>query len=254
MQKISDVQKNLLATGKYKGLPAGDAHIKSIKDAQAIIDTEKLILKQEDSFIENQAKQKDKFKILLTNFAYDLSLKSSYTDYAKKKKLKRNIVNKYTPVINSYIKKKDNYPNQILVELMVLNFDLANINKAMEYAVLAKAQKQQKPERFYRNLDTIIVDLLLVHFKNHEENAESLEFLLDEIYFEIENYNIPLLLKIKLLKTKAKVLEIKEQYQSALEIYLHVIKLEPNRANCKTAISKLKKKLGLSLHTSGFKT
>jgi hypothetical protein len=77
--------------------------------------------------------------------------------------LKRDeLLPKYQDYIQRYIESGLNFPNRILVQVMIWLFDTAQFDDALELADFAIEQGQQMPERFKRrDIQTFVADTVI---------------------------------------------------------------------------------------------
>ena len=100
--------------------------------------------------------------LLLQEAALDLDLErlSALKNLASKQALKRDeLLPKYQEYVQRYCESGMNFPNRVLVQVMVWLFDTVQFEDGLELADFAIAQGQQMPERFKRrDIQTFVAD------------------------------------------------------------------------------------------------
>ena len=102
--------------------------------------------------------------LLLQEAALDLDLErlSKLNNLASKQALKREeLLPKYQEYVQRYCESGMNFPNRVLVQVMVWLFDTVQFEDGLELADFAIAQGQQMPERFKRrDIQTFVADVV----------------------------------------------------------------------------------------------
>ncbi len=187
---------------------------------------------------------------------YQLTLNSLETDQKRlsglapgdKDHLKSNeLIPKYLPYAQQYLDAGDSYRNLILVEVIIMLLDVAEIPEAMPFVEVATEQKQPMPQRFQKtNLPTFVADKVLVwamakiaRGETHEpEFSATFEMMLEQ------SWKVPREVVAKYHKLAGDV-DVKEvNPEHALEHYIRATEIDPVGAKCTTKINKLKKQLG----------
>ncbi|MGO1273377.1 MAG: phage terminase small subunit, partial [Pseudomonas helleri] len=91
--------------------------------------------------------------LMLQEAALDLDLQrlSDLKNLASKQSLKRDeLLPKYQDYVQRYCESGLNFPNRILVQVMIWLFDTAEFEDGLELADFAIEQGQEMPERFKR--------------------------------------------------------------------------------------------------------
>ena len=103
--------------------------------------------------------------LLLQEAALDLDLErlSKLNNLASKQALKRGeLLPKYQEYVQRYCESGMNFPNRVLVQVMVWLFDTVQFEDGLELADFAIAQGQQMPERFKRrDIQTFVADAVI---------------------------------------------------------------------------------------------
>ena len=103
--------------------------------------------------------------LLLQEAALDLDLErlSALKNLASKQALKRDeLLPKYQEYVQRYCESGMNFPNRVLVQVMVWLFDTVQFEDGLELADFAIAQGQQMPERFKRrDIQTFVADAVI---------------------------------------------------------------------------------------------
>lgn len=103
----------------------------------------------------------------------DLERLSALNNLAGKQALKREeLLPKYQDYVQRYCESKLNFPNRVLVQVMVWLFDTAQFEDALELAEFAIEQGQQMPERFKRrDIQTFVADAIF-EWASAEDSAD----------------------------------------------------------------------------------
>ncbi len=103
----------------------------------------------------------------------DLERLSAINGLAGKQALKReDLLPKYQDYVQRYCESGLNFPNRVLVQVMVWLFDTAQFEDGLELADFAIEQGQQMPERFKRrDIQTFVADAV-IEWANAEQDAK----------------------------------------------------------------------------------
>ena len=103
--------------------------------------------------------------LLLQEAALDVDLQrlSDLKNLASKQSLKREeLLPKYQDYVQRYCESGLNFPNRVVVQVMVWLFDTAQFDDALELADFLIEQGQQMPERFKRrDIQTFVADAVI---------------------------------------------------------------------------------------------
>jgi hypothetical protein len=103
--------------------------------------------------------------LLLQEAALDVDLErlSALKNLASKQALKRDeLLPKYQDYVQRYCESGLNFPNRVVVQVMVWLFDTAQFDDALELADFLIEQGQQMPERFKRrDIQTFVADAVI---------------------------------------------------------------------------------------------
>ncbi|WP_448645594.1 phage terminase small subunit [Pseudomonas mohnii] len=103
--------------------------------------------------------------LLLQEAALDMDLQrlSDLKNLASKQSLKREeLLPKYQDYVQRYCESGLNFPNRVVVQVMVWLFDTAQFDDALELAEFLIEQGQQMPERFKRrDIQTFVADAVI---------------------------------------------------------------------------------------------
>lgn len=103
--------------------------------------------------------------LLLQEAALDVDLErlSALKNLASKQALKRDeLLPKYQGYVQRYCESELNFPNRVVVQVMVWLFDTAQFEDALELADFLIEQGQQMPERFKRrDIQTFVADAVI---------------------------------------------------------------------------------------------
>lgn len=89
----------------------------------------------------------------------DLERLSAINGMAGRQALKRDeLLPKYQDYVQRYCESGLNFPNRVLVQVMIWLFDTEEFDDGMELALFAIEQGQQMPELFKRDIQTFVAD------------------------------------------------------------------------------------------------
>ena len=92
----------------------------------------------------------------------DLERLSAIKGLAGRQSLKRDeLLPKYQEYVQRYCESGMNFPNRVLVQVMVWLFDTAQFEDGLELADFAMEQGQIMPERFKRDIPTFVADAMI---------------------------------------------------------------------------------------------
>lgn len=101
----------------------------------------------------------------------DLERLSAINGLAGRQLLKRDeLLPKYQDYVQRYCESGLNFPNRVLVQVMVWLFDTAQFEDGLELADFAMEQGQVMPERFKRDIPTFVADAV-IEWANAEQDA-----------------------------------------------------------------------------------
>lgn len=99
------------------------------------------------------------YKLMEDALLVDLERLSDIDSIEQKKVLKRDeLLPKYLEYVVRYRESGLNFPNQVLMYVLVWLFDVYEFEQGLELADFAMEQEQKLPERFNRNVPTFIAD------------------------------------------------------------------------------------------------
>lgn len=102
----------------------------------------------------------------------DLQRLSDLKNLASKQSLKRDeLLPKYQGYVQRYCESGLNFPNRVLMQVMVWLFDTEQFEDGLELADFAIEQGQVMPERFKRDIQTFVADAV-IEWAFAEYNAE----------------------------------------------------------------------------------
>ena len=102
----------------------------------------------------------------------DLERLSAIKGLAGRQSLKRDeLLPKYQEYVQRYCESGMNFPNRVLVQVMVWLFDTEQFEDGLELADFAMEQGQIMPERFKRDIPTFVADAV-IEWAYAEHNAK----------------------------------------------------------------------------------
>jgi len=106
----------------------------------------------------------------------DLERLSAINGLAGRQLLKRDeLLPKYQDYVARYCESGLNFPNRVLVQVMVWLFDTAQFEDGLELADFAMEQGQVMPERFKRDIPTFVADAVIEWASAEQEARRSPE-------------------------------------------------------------------------------
>ncbi len=98
-------------------------------------------------------------KLMEDALAVDLERISAIGSHELRRQLKREeLLPKYQEYVQRYRDSGLNFPNSVLMYVLIWLFDTADFDKALELADFAISQGQALPERFNRDIPTFVAD------------------------------------------------------------------------------------------------
>jgi len=99
------------------------------------------------------------YKLMEDALLVDLERLSGFNSLEQRQLVKRDeLLPKYLEYVGRYRESGLNFPNQVLMYVLVWLFDTAQFEQALELADFAMSQGQALPERFNRDVPTFIAD------------------------------------------------------------------------------------------------
>lgn len=101
-------------------------------------------------------------KLMETALAGDLERLSAINSLELRQQLKREeLLPKYRDYVRRYRESGLNYPNPVLMQVLVWLFDTEQFEEGLELALFAIEQGQNLPERFKRDVPTFVADQVI---------------------------------------------------------------------------------------------
>ncbi|MNZ06716.1 Phage small terminase subunit [compost metagenome] len=111
------------------------------------------------SALDSPANAQKHLKLMESAMAVDLERISAINSREARQQLKRDeLLPKYQDYVQRYRDSGLNYPNPVLMQVLVWLFDTAQFEHGLELAEFAIAQGQELPERFKRDVPTFVAD------------------------------------------------------------------------------------------------
>ncbi|WP_323600739.1 phage terminase small subunit [Pseudomonas putida] len=99
------------------------------------------------------------YKLMEDALLVDLERLSRINSLEQRQVLKRDeLLPKYLDYVGRYRESGLNFPNQVLMYVLIWQFDTAEFEQGLELADFAMGQGQQLPERFNRDVATFVAD------------------------------------------------------------------------------------------------
>lgn len=112
--------------------------------------------------LSSRANAQKHLKLMEDALAVDLERISAIDSRELRQQLKRDeLLPKYLAYVQRYRDSELNYPNPVMMQVLVWLFDTAELTAGLELADFAIAQGQVLPERFKRNVPTFVADELI---------------------------------------------------------------------------------------------
>lgn len=112
-----------------------------------------------DTALSSPANAKKHLQLMMDALNVDLERISSIDNHELRRQLKRDeLLPKYLAYVQRYRDSELNFPNPVMMQVLVWLFDTAQFGAGLELANFAMSQDQQLPERFKRNVQTFVAD------------------------------------------------------------------------------------------------
>ena len=126
--------------------------------------------------------------------------------------MKAKLLPEYASYLQGVLEAGESAQDNVLVTLMLWNFDCANIGAALDLAAVALKSNMAMPESHKRNLATVVVEEtaeLLLGGKGAETTDEALDYL-NKAEVMTDGMDMPDAVRAKLLKAKGRALRATE--------------------------------------------
>jgi hypothetical protein len=80
------------------------------------------------------------------------------TNLDERQAYKRKVLPEIMPFVDDYVAKGDRYPNSVAVQAMIWLFDIGDIERALNLALILIEQGHLMPKRFDRDMPTFVCD------------------------------------------------------------------------------------------------
>ncbi|WP_421547659.1 phage terminase small subunit [Pseudomonas sp. QD4] len=115
-----------------------------------------------DTALASPANAQKHLQLMLSALAGDLERISAINSRDDRQKLKRDeLLPKYLEYVTRYRDSGLNYPNPVVMQVLVWLFDTVQFEQGLELANFAIEQGQAMPERFNRDVPTFVADELI---------------------------------------------------------------------------------------------
>lgn len=197
------------------------------------------------------------FDVLVFSIEQDIkALAALGKSEEKREKLTTEILPKYEKHIKHYCKQDEVYANPVLVRMVIWYFDVGDIHNAIKFGLIAIEQKQRTPQGFSRDLPTFFIDSLRSWAEQQSTSKDKQQalYFMQSIVDEVRIWPLKDVPKMKYLKQLAQLydqLPSEDNQIEALELYLEAQSL--GKAQCKTRIEQLQRKLNSTPHGGDFR-
>ncbi|AJO81028.1 phage terminase small subunit [Pseudomonas sp. MRSN 12121] len=115
-----------------------------------------------DTALSSPANAQKHLQLMLSALDVDLDRISAINSRDDRQRLKRDeLLPKYSDYVTRYRESGLNYPNPVLMQVLVWLFDTVQFEEGLELANFAIEQGQAMPERFNRDVPTFVADELI---------------------------------------------------------------------------------------------
>jgi tetratricopeptide (TPR) repeat protein len=234
--------KRPAAPGKGKRVvDPGLAHKKRIQEAKAAERLEQLRKEQREQRDAAATEANEAFQLVLNELEADETrLRALPRGKARDELLVNELLPHWRPIVEAYLDGDEEYPNPVLVLVMIWAFNVGEMDFAMRCADTAIKQDQRMPERFKRNVQSFVADTVLEWAQNQVLREESYEPHFGAIAAALDDWEVPDEVSMKYLKFRAKQAEESDP-REALALYRQAFDIDPKRSKCQTAMAKLEK-------------
>lgn len=187
---------------------------------------------------------KDVYDRKLVNIKLQADLKhlSSLADVEEKRALKKNhLIPTYMPVVNAYIESGADHPNLALVWMVIWCLDVEDTEHAIRLAKHAIEQQQNQPERFKRDLATIVSEEISEWAERQYKQELSSTPYLEEVseLVATEKWLVDQFIVLtKLFKIRAMYCDRTGDHADAVNFYEKCVAANPDGHGVKTKLTK----------------
>lgn len=115
-----------------------------------------------DTALSSPANGQKHLKLMEASLAQDLERISAINSREVRQQLKRDeLLPKYLDYVQDYRKSGLNFPNAVVMQVLVWLFDTEQFEAGLDLADFAMTQGQQMPERFERDVPTFVADAVI---------------------------------------------------------------------------------------------
>ena len=115
-----------------------------------------------DTALSSPANGKKHLKLMVAAMAQDLERISAIDNHGLRRQLKHDeLLPKYLDYVQLYRDSGLNFPNSVVMQVLVWLFDTEQFDAGLDLAHFAIEQDQQLPERFKRNVQTFVADQVI---------------------------------------------------------------------------------------------
>ena len=207
---------------------------------------DKLAEDYEADTIRQTAEDYDNFQLLLTSLETDLKRLSGLAPGDKDKLKESELIPKYLPACDEYLCQGLSYRNLVLTEVIIMLLDVGRIPDAMDLVWTAMEQKQPMPQRFKKaNLPTFVAEKVYdwTNIQLAKDKDFEPEFTKTFETMEDDGWKVPREMIARFHKLSGDISEKNDDVQTALDHFIRAMEIDPNGAQCKTRIDKIKKKM-----------
>ncbi|WP_417795913.1 phage terminase small subunit [Terasakiella pusilla] len=154
---------------------------------------------------------------------------------------KRDFITAYEPYIEGILQADAGEQDDIVMTMMVWALDIGNFDLALRIASYALSHKLKMPQRFNRNVQTILVEEMADYAKNQgdDENVTDLEEYLFEAIILTEKQDMPDEARAKIYRELGALIA-DDKPKDTIDYWANALKLDPN-CGVKTKYEKLRK-------------
>lgn len=98
-----------------------------------------------------------------------------------------SLIPEFEKYLKAYRAAEQNYPNEPLIYFVIWQFDVGDIENALDWGFFALEQKQAMPERFKRDLATYIADETLAWAEREFKAGNSIEPYFTQVLKKVES-------------------------------------------------------------------
>jgi hypothetical protein len=243
-KKTGKAQHSTIATVKRQAQKQA-AELKKTKSAELVTEQNALAAASKSGEV-SLGEVPCNYELAMVQLQNHRELLSSLPSVDEKIALKAQLLEQYLPFLIEYRESLAKYPNEVLAEMVIWLIDCDQIHDAMDWADFAINQQQSAPERFKRDLPTIVAEM--IHdwaerqYKAKQSAAPYFDTVVDRL--DSEQWIVPQVIALtKVFKLAALFAEREDDWATAVKWFEKCVAVNPEKHGVKTKLSAAQAKL-----------